>query len=64
MGCFIMPKRVPNKRHTSELKKVLVETMLKEKLSYYETAKRFEASSDTQIRGWKLKSLFPREHIQ
>ena len=37
-----MPKGVPNKRYTPEFKKLVVETMLKEKLSYRETAERFD----------------------
>lgn len=39
MGCFSMPKGVPNKRYKPEFKKMVVETMLKEKLSYSETAR-------------------------
>ena len=37
-----MPKGVPNKKYTPEFKKLVVETMLKEKLGYTETAERFE----------------------
>ena len=37
-----MPKGVPNKKYTAEFKKLVVETMLKEKLSYRETERRFE----------------------
>ena len=40
-GVFIMPKGVPNKRYTPEFKKQVVETMLKENLSYSETERRF-----------------------
>lgn len=36
-----MPKGVPNKRYTPEFKKLVVETMQKEKLSYKETGRRF-----------------------
>ena len=36
-----MPKGVPNKRYTPEFKKLVVETMQKEKLSYKETERRF-----------------------
>ena len=53
MGCFSMPKGVPNKRYTPEFKKQVVEIMLKEKLSYRETARRFEVSSDTRIKEWE-----------
>ena len=42
MGCFIMPKGVPNKRYTAEFKKQVVETMMKEKLSYREVTRQFE----------------------
>ena len=48
-----MPKGVPNKRYTPEFKKLVVETMQKEKLSYSETARRFEVSSDTRVRDWE-----------
>lgn len=37
MGCFAMPKGVPNKRYTAEFKKLVSETMQEEKLSYSET---------------------------
>ena len=40
-GVFTMPKGVPNKRYTPEFKKLVVETMQEEKLSYSETAERF-----------------------
>ena len=36
-----MPKGVPNKKYTPEFKRLVVETMLKEKLSYRETERRF-----------------------
>ena len=42
-----MPKGIPNKRYTPEFKQLVVETMHKEKLSYCETARRFEVNSDT-----------------
>ena len=37
-----MPRGMPNKEYIPEFKKLVVETMLKEKLSYIETAERFE----------------------
>ena len=37
-----MPKGIPYKRYTPEFKKLVVETMLKEKLGYKETERRFE----------------------
>ena len=48
-----MPKGVANKRYMPEFKKMVVETMRKEKLSYRETARRFDVSSDTRIRDWE-----------
>ena len=47
MGCLTMPKGIPNKRYTPEFKKLVVETMQKEKLSYKETARQFDVSSHT-----------------
>ena len=37
-----MPKGVPNKRYTPEFKKMVVETMQNEGLSYREAERRFE----------------------
>ncbi len=34
-----MPKGVPNKRYTPEFKKLVIETMQEEKLSYSETCR-------------------------
>ena len=48
-----MPKGKPNKRYTPEFKKTVVETMLQEKLSYRETSRRFEVSSDTRVKDWE-----------
>ena len=39
-----MPKGVPNKRYTPEFKKMVVETMREERLSYKETERRFNLS--------------------
>ena len=44
-----MPKGVPNKRYTTEFKKHVIETMLEEKLSYRETAQRFEVNDHHRI---------------
>ena len=52
-GVFIMPKGVPNKRYTAEFKKMVVETMMEEKLSYSETARRFEINDHKQIMAWE-----------
>ena len=48
-----MPKGVPNKRYTPEFKKMVIGTMMEEKLSYRETARRFGVSSDTRIKDWE-----------
>ena len=48
-----MPKGVPNKRYTPEFKKLVVKTMMKEKLSYRETARQFEISDDKRIAAWE-----------
>ena len=40
-----MPKGVPNRRYTPEFKKLVVETMQKEKLSYREAARQFEINN-------------------
>ena len=53
MGCFSMPKGVPNKRHTGEFKQMVVETMMRDKLSYREAAQQFEISGHEQIRKWE-----------
>ena len=45
-----MPKGEPNKRYTPEFKKLVVETMQEEKLSYSETCRRFEVNSRDQIK--------------
>ena len=48
-----MPKGVPNKRYTPEFKRLGVETMIQEKLSYRETARRFEINDRTRITDWE-----------
>lgn len=48
-----MPKGIPNKRYTPEFKKIVIETMLAEKLSYRETARRFEVSNHHRIQDWE-----------
>ena len=48
-----MPKGIPNKRHTGEFKQMVVETMMQEKLSYHEVARKFEVSGHEQIRRWE-----------
>lgn len=48
-----MPKGVPNKRYTPEFKKLVVETMHKEGLSYCEAARQFEVSDDKRVAAWE-----------
>ena len=48
MGCFFVPKRIPNKRCTPELKKLAAETMLEEKLSGRETYRQFEGTMSVE----------------
>ncbi len=48
-----MPKGVPNKRYTPEFKKLVVEAMRKEKLSYSETARRFEVCNHHIVMDWE-----------
>ena len=48
-----MPKGVPNKRYTPEFKKLVVETMQREGLSYSEAARQFEVSNHHRIQDWE-----------
>lgn len=48
-----MPKGVPNKRHIPEFKKAVIGTMREEKLSYSETARRFEVNDHHRIQEWE-----------
>ena len=48
-----MPEGVPNKRYTPEFKKLVVETMQQEKLSYRETARQFEINDDKRVAAWE-----------
>lgn len=52
MGCFTMPKGVPNKRYKPEFKRLVVATMQKEKLSYTKTTRRFEVNNRHRIQNW------------
>jgi len=40
-------------QYTPEFKKLVVETMQEEKLSYRETARQFEISDDTRVAAWE-----------
>ena len=47
-----MLKGIPNKRYTPEFKKLVVETMIVEKLSYSETERRFDVVR-SRITAWE-----------
>ncbi len=48
-----MPKGIPKKRYTPEFKKLVVETMQKEKLSYREAARQFEINDHKCVAAWE-----------
>ena len=48
-----MPKGIPNKRYTPEFKKLVVETMQKERLGYSEACRRFDVNSRDQVKSWE-----------
>jgi len=48
-----VPTGVPNKRYTAEFRQQVIETMREEKLSYTETARRFEVNSHHRIQQWE-----------
>ena len=48
-----MPKGVPNKRYTGEFKQIVVESMLREKLSYKEAARQFDIPCDKRVADWE-----------
>lgn len=47
-----MPKGVPNKKYTPEFKKLVIETMHKEELSYRETQRRFDLPNN-RVQAWE-----------
>ena len=53
MGCFSMPKGVPNKRYTGEFKQMVAEAIIKDKMSYREAAKQFEVSNHHLVADWE-----------
>ena len=57
-----MSKGVPNKRYTPEFKKLVVETMQKEKLSYRETARQFKISDHKRVAAWER--IYLTEHFK
>ena len=44
MGCFSMPKGVPNKRYTAEFKKMVVEAVRDHHMSYAEAEKQYDVA--------------------
>ena len=48
-----MPKGIPNKRYTGEFKQMVVETMMREKLSYCEAARQFDISDHNRVSSWE-----------
>ena len=53
MGCFSMPKGVPNNHYTGEVKQMVVKTMRREKLSYREAARQFEIPDHKDVAKWE-----------
>ena len=53
MGCFTMPKGIPNKRYTPEFKKQVVEAVIQEGLSYQEAARIYEVQGHDRIQSWE-----------
>ena len=53
MGCFSMPKGVPNKRYTGEFKQMVAEVIIRDKMSYREAAKQFEVSNHHLVADWE-----------
>ena len=48
-----MPKGIPNKRYTGEFKQMVVETMMRDKLSYCEAARQFDISDHKRVTSWE-----------
>ena len=48
-----MTKGIGNKRYTPEFKKIVVETMREEGLSYKETRLRFDIAGEDRVRNWE-----------
>ena len=48
-----MPKGKPNKRYTGEFKQMVVEAVIKEKMSYTEAARIYEVSNHHRIQSWE-----------
>ena len=52
MGCFSMPKGVPNKRYTAEFKQMVVETVREGHMAYNE-AERYYDVTHGRIQKWE-----------
>ena len=52
-GVFFYAKGVPNKRYTGEFKQMVVETMIRDKLSYREAARQFEIPDHKDVAKWE-----------
>ena len=48
-----MPKGIPNKKYTGEFKQEVIETMMREKLSYRETARLYEINDHKRVMAWE-----------
>ena len=48
-----MPKGIPNKRYSGEFKQMVVETMMREKLSYCEAARQFDIPDHNRVSSWE-----------
>lgn len=48
-----MAKGVANKRYTGEFKQEVIETMMREKLSYKEAARQFNVCDDKRVASWE-----------
>ncbi len=48
-----MPKGIANKRYTGEFKQQVVETMMRDKISYREAARQFEISDHSRVASWE-----------
>ena len=53
MGCFIMPKGIPNKRYTPEFKQQVVEAVMQDGLSYKEAARLYDVQGHNRIQSWE-----------
>lgn len=53
MGCFSIPKGVPDKHYTGEFKQMVAEAIIKDKMSYREAAKQFEVSNHHLVADWE-----------